>query len=1718
MDLIGTARDSAGNSVISVLTNNGNRRFSSPTSSAAGRNLYAFALGDLDGDGDLDAVTANGDQLLVLANDGNSAFNPPASYPSSSDTRVVIIGEVTGDALPDLIAVNRPTDTVSVLKNTGAGVFSQPVDFLVGDSPNSAAAGDFDGDQDLDLATANSASRDLSVLKNDGSGRFGPPASYPIPQTGLPVVTAKDVNSDGAMDLLVLTPSSIAVYLNGGDGTFSPPVVTNSKGTIHDLADFDRDGDPDLAIGTSNLITVRFNDGAGKFGVSSAAGVQGSPQSMVARDFDGDRAIDVAFVGGGLSKIFVVWSADEGPSFSIAIREIPLKGCADPRGCRPHSGSLADFDGDGDLDFSAAITHPGSFYYLQNEGHGNMVVSKNFVFGGEHPQSVAVGDVDGDGDVDAATVDNLDHSLYIHLNKGSGSFFPPKRFPVGSAPINVQFADFDGDGDLDAASANQSSNNISVLFNQNDGTFKAGLPRDYRVQASPIALATVDLDQDGDMDLAVANSTAAKVTLLVNDGKGNFPVRKDLPMARNPHHVIAADFNGDRNLDLATANMESANVTIFMQNGGGAFQAPKDFPAGGPPYSVVAMDFDGDGRLDLVTGNEATNNVSILFGIGNGAFQPPLNYAAGTGLRFVFPGDLDGDQDIDLITNNREGHSLSVLENKSSTEEADYLEALCTPAEFHRFSASAGNSGPGDRFVKFLLPVKDGAALLPTLYQNTRRFLLHPDFLRQVFPDRFPALTAEEYEKLVGRRATRQYFVGSISRIVAEKGLIYGFNIYADFSDLVESLRVEEVRDIFERLSRSFHLRPIAYFPGSPAEAERAQKWQNPGFPIYLGGLQPSGSYEAYTTAAAYGRVRLLSEATFNEANNKGLLSFQDILILERAPRDIEGVVGGVITAEPQGELSHVAVRTARRGTPNAFVAGALELFASLEGKLVRLEVRESGYEVREASQADAERWWAANRPSLSELPALDAEFRDLNSLDDLDLSEERLPPEARFGGKAANLARLQRILEGPWSRYREKGFAIPMSYYLEFMRSNRILSALGPKKEVTYEDYLKELFANEVFLTNSQRRFELLKAFQKHVEDKGEVSDSLVRQLAVRIFEVFGSTSIPVRFRSSSNVEDVLEFNGAGLYDSTTACAADDLDVGDTGPSRCDPTKLEERGIARALKLVWGSLWNYRAFEEREYYGIPQELAAMGILVTQTFTDESANGVAFTGNPANLEDNRYVVIAQLGETSVVSPDPGILAEKDLLEIVDGKVARIIRTRSSSLLPEGKFILSEAHLEEFGLLLWHIDRNFPVQLGKYRREQVLLDLEFKIEAAGTLAVKQVRPFLRTESAGPSPTFELEISSGASACGAFSIGREPRAEYELKSVLKFTPGRIPLPTKIDTFPGNLLEEVRIGKQAALASPKADGLFQITKLQNGNGRITYRFTYEQEFRLAGGESFQLNLSLIDYQAQDGEPVERTRILGKDLLVENLLLQGSLRNGEEISDLFYSSCAFEAIPLWVIRAELEDGSSFRLEERFRPEPQNAKGPASLTRAEVIIGGQRREVSDYWHLVYSAARHNEHIRHWVVFDPPVVVAVLGQPVHAVELVAPEEHEGIRAEANYLGEQLQPLAKVKVLLYQRDPADAIVTLFRRGDAVPDGSIELADAIAVLNFLFLRGEKPACAKAADANDDGRLTIGDAVITLQHLLGGRPLPAPFAACGSDPTADSLTCDSFPLCTP
>ena len=128
------------------------------------------------------------------------------------------------------------------------------------------------------------------------------------------------------------------------------------------------------------------------------------------------------------------------------------------------------------------------------------------------------------------------------------------------------------------------------------------------------------------------------------------------------------------------------------------------------------------------------------------------------------------------------------------------------------------------------------------------------------------------------------------------------------------------------------------------------------------------------------------------------------------------------------------------------------------------------------------------------------------------------------------------------------------------------------------YDD-IATMLADTDFQTDFDTQEKELKKLRKKIK-KGETPDWIITALEEMHGEFPEGTSL--RYRSSTNNEDLPGFNGAGLYDSKTQ----------------HPEETEEDGIAKSLKQVYASLWNFRAFTEREFYRVDHLAAAMGVLV----------------------------------------------------------------------------------------------------------------------------------------------------------------------------------------------------------------------------------------------------------------------------------------------------------------------------------------------------------------------------------------------------------------------------------------------------------------------------------------------------------------------------------------
>jgi hypothetical protein len=314
---------------------------------------WDVALGDLDGDGDLDAFVANSEQddsfSEIWLNDGYGIFT--LSEQTLSYAQGVVLGDLDDDGDLDAITTNWWGDATNrIWMNDGSGHFMDSGQHL--GTAMTSALGDMDDDGDIDVFLGQLNAN--HVWLNDGKGIF----SDSRQRLGNAVSAGVAIGVlDGDGDLDAITggwdePSK--VWLKDGKGSFIEHGQSLCSPEIHvhglTLGDLDGDGDLDvfMAVASNHPNQIWFNDGFGAF--------HESEQSL----------------------------------------QSPLA----------HAVSLADLDNDGDLDAVTAhgtsTGNSGGRVWL-NDGMGNFTDS-GIRLGDMYTSGLALGDLDGDGDLDVFLV------------------------------------------------------------------------------------------------------------------------------------------------------------------------------------------------------------------------------------------------------------------------------------------------------------------------------------------------------------------------------------------------------------------------------------------------------------------------------------------------------------------------------------------------------------------------------------------------------------------------------------------------------------------------------------------------------------------------------------------------------------------------------------------------------------------------------------------------------------------------------------------------------------------------------------------------------------------------------------------------------------------------------------------------------------------------------------------------------------------------------------------------------------------------------------------------------------------------------------------------------------------------------------------------------------------------------------------------------------------
>ena len=451
--------------------------------------------------------------------------------------------------------------------------------------------------------------------------------------------------------------------------------------------------------------------------------------------------------------------------------------------------------------------------------------------------------------------------------------------------------------------------------------------------------------------------------------------------------------------------------------------------------------------------------------------------------------------------------------------------------------------------------------------------------------------------------------------------------------------------------------------------------------------VAPEGDFVPMNKTEGYGLLRAMD---LEDSPNP-----RDVVIYEALPNELSRVAG-IITTVPQTPLSHVNLRAVQDGVPNAFIRGALDKsdINALIGNYVQYTVTTDGYTIRAATKPEIDNHYASSRPTTAQTPQ-----RDLSVTEITPLSEIGFGDWDAFGVKAANVAVL-RTLNFPEGTVPD-GFAIPFYFYDEFMKHNNFYARI------------ETMLADPDFQSDFDTQEDELKDLRDDIED-ADTPAWIVTALAT-MNESF-LDGINRRYRSSTNNEDLPGFSGAGLYDSKSQKPSEDED-----------------DLAKSLKEVYASLWNFRAFIERDFHRIDHLAVAMGVLVHPSYQDEKVNGVAVSFDLIAGRFDYYYVNSQAGEDLVTNPDALSVPEEVLLDIYG---SAILLGASNQVAP-GQRLMSDDQLLLLHDHLFAIHHHFENLYEPESGEPFAMEIEFKITSANTLAIKQARPWVFSTEDAPS---------------------------------------------------------------------------------------------------------------------------------------------------------------------------------------------------------------------------------------------------------------------------------------------------------------------------------------------------------------------------------------------
>ena len=1206
---------------------------------------------------------------------------------------------------------------------------------------------------------------------------------------------------------------------------------------------------------------------------------------------------------------------------------------------------------------------------------------------------------------------------------------------------------------------------VMVFLSDGNGTFRPEVG--YPVGAGSRSIRAADIDRDGDLDIVTVESDA--VVILANQGDGTFVAPIELPVPLTTRELELADVTGDGFVDIVTTNRRSSSVTWIANPNGINPQIGGSFEVAADPIALATADFDGDGRVDIAVASDDELRASVLIQNDSHSFEEATSLAEGRRQGSLAVADFDHDGTADLGVGSLEALSLWL-----NPGDGRFAMATTYAVAAHTLLIDDLDDDGNDDVlagaidfttVRLLRGRGDGSLHPPQALSLQFRAFTGGDFdgdgdVDLAFANTSPNAVTLLWNGQAGLTGFAQEILDSIDR---PHGIAVGDFNTDGFSDVITS--------------NSFHS-TFTMFPGNGDGTFGELVLRSLGetlSAVVSADLDNNGTDDVVFRGPSGLRVFLDPGAT-DFSDGSIYPSRGDFQFLATADVDGDGSTD-VLAPLTQQRILTVHFNDGRGGLaerqdlvlsagPRAARGGDLD--GDGDADLVTANRNASSvsiiFQVAPKEFAPATTIPIVGRPH-------DLQVRDFNQDGRLDIVTANQESQDLTVFLNAGAGRFEDVRRYPIGR-------IPFGLAAADLTGDGLLDLVTTNEESHSISLLRgrtdgSFGPPQSFRVGSGPRFTVA----MDVDDDGDLDLAVANRRSAEVSMILNHLKTPgARVDFLESVCTELDF------DRITA-----FGIAPRSMERTTHFLLPVSDAPSPVPQIYGNAGRFQK---------PEDL--LRTTFPTVFPD--LDRARYLELVARRSSRQFIA----GTLSLLSTNTGPAYGADF--VVDSS-------------PEESLTLAEVRVA-----LEALGQSFLLEPLVYApATQTAREAAAEwIDPGFTVLVIDEAPDPPEVPLG-TPTFALEVPPETTVCGVFvegSADRGPREERLAKSTLRLRAGRIELPTTDETFPADLFEELVFGPDREVAAPQGTGRFRVQRLQGPDNAAVFRFLYAQTFLLLSGGVLELEIvAPLEFRAPNSpterdEPIREVRSLPREYFVTlngQEPLQATL---DGTPFVHYGSCSYEELSVWSVEATLTDGTELSLTERFdEAESELVTAPAAILRAEIAFPSVRRVVTDYFDLVYSALRHNQPADYWVVLDPPVEVDNVGE-VHAVELKAPTERLRPVGSAAYLGADFEVLAIRELREFRRQELDR--ARFLRGDVDADGHLTVRDPIVLVEALFRRGPL-GCRKSADADDDGRVNLVDAIAVVTQLFGQRqPLPVPFPTCGEDPTPDALDCRDLPSC--